>query len=179
MCIRDRRRTCAGGKLNPYARLDIGLQPTASGGAAVDASGRVLGVATPRFTRFGALVIPNGVVNRVADALLQRGHVPRGFIGVGLQPVRLPEELRQRLKLSAPGAVMVVELDSGGPAFQAGVLLGDILVSLDGKPLAHLEDVQAHLDANSIGTSLRAQLIRGGALKDLNVPIAERPVRRS
>jgi len=177
--VAGERRTWAGGKLNPYARLDVGLQPTASGGAAVDAGGRVLGVATPRFTRFGAVVIPNGVVNRVADALLQRGHVPRGFIGVGLQPVRLPEELRQRLKLSAPGAVMVVELDSSGPAFQAGVLLGDILVSLDGKPLAHLEDVQAHLDANSIGTSLRAQLIRGGALEDVNVPIAERPVRRS
>lgn len=177
--VAGERRTWTGGKLSPYARLDVGLQPTASGGAVVDAEGRLLGIATPRFTRFGAVLIPNAVVHRVVDALLQKGHIPRGFIGVGLQRVRLTEELRQQLKLSAPGAVMVIELEPGSPAIQAGVLLGDILVSLDGTPLGYLEDVQAHLDANSIGKSLRAQLIRGGALKDVSVVVGERPLGRT
>jgi S1-C subfamily serine protease len=171
------RRTWSGGRLSPYVRLDVGLQPTASGGAVVDGGGRILGVATPRLTPFGAVAIPAGVVNRVAGALLEKGHIPRGFLGVGLQPVRLPEGLRRQLNLSAPAAVMVVELEPSGPATQAGVLLGDILVSLEGKPLAHLEDVQVHLDSNSIGKPLRAQLIRGGALKDLAIVVGERSTR--
>jgi S1-C subfamily serine protease len=171
------RRTWSGGRLSPYVRLDVGLQPTASGGAVVDGGGRILGVATPRLTPFGAVAIPAGVVNRVAGALLEKGHIPRGFLGVGLQPVRLPEGLRRQLSLSASAAVMVVELEPGGPATQAGVLLGDILVSLEGKPLAHLEDVQVHLDSNSIGKPLRAQLIRGGALKDLAIAVGERSPR--
>src|SRR2546422_834789 len=77
----------------PSLRLDVGLQPTAVGGAVVDAQGRIVGIATPRFARFGAIAIPAPTVDRVIDTLLKKGHIPQGYLGVGLQPVRLPESL--------------------------------------------------------------------------------------
>jgi len=82
------RRTWTGAALTPYVRLDVGLQPTAIGGAVVDAQGRTVGIATPRFARFGAIAIPARAVDRVVDTLLKKGHIPQGYLGVGLQSVR-------------------------------------------------------------------------------------------
>jgi S1-C subfamily serine protease len=92
--VTGERRTWVGAALSPYIRLDIGLQPTAVGGAVIDASGRAIGIATPRFARFGAIAVPTATVNRVVDALLKAGHIPHGYLGVGLHPVRIPEALR-------------------------------------------------------------------------------------
>src|SRR5205085_1340334 len=82
------RRAWTGAALAPYIRLDIGLQPTAVGGAVIDAHGRLIGMATPRFARFGAIAIPAPTVSRVADVLLEKGRIPRGYLGVGLQAAR-------------------------------------------------------------------------------------------
>jgi len=76
------RRTWTGASLIPYVRLDVGLQPTAVGGAVIDASGKVVGLATPRFARFGAIAVPASSINKIADTLLQKGHIPRGYLGV-------------------------------------------------------------------------------------------------
>src|SRR6266436_6117660 len=93
--VAPERRTWPGAALAPYIRLDVGLQPTAIGGAVVDPQGRIVGIATPRFARFGAIAIPAPAVDRVVDTLLKKGHIPQGYLGVGLQPVRLPDALRQ------------------------------------------------------------------------------------
>src|SRR5258707_11007880 len=85
------RRTWTGAALAPYIRLDVGLQPTAIGGAVVDTPGRLGGIATPRFARLGATPIPAPAVDRVVDTLLKKSHIPQGYLGVGLQPVRLPD----------------------------------------------------------------------------------------
>src|SRR5215470_3294846 len=82
------RRTWTGTTLAPYVRLDVGLQPTAVGGAAIDPYGRAIGIATPRFARFGAIAVAAPTVNRVVDTLLTKGRIPRGYLGVGLQLVR-------------------------------------------------------------------------------------------
>src|SRR5258708_14589444 len=84
--VAPERRTWTGAALAPYIRLDVGLQPTAVGGAVVDSQGRTVGIATPRFARFGAIAIPAPVVDRVVDTLLKKGHIPQGYLGVGLQP---------------------------------------------------------------------------------------------
>src|SRR5207244_13347826 len=84
------RRTWAGASLAPYIRLDVGLQPTAIGGAVIDAHGAAVGVATPRFTRFGAIAVPASAINKITDTLLKKGRITRGYLGVGLQPVSLP-----------------------------------------------------------------------------------------
>jgi S1-C subfamily serine protease len=177
------RRTWTGTSLSPYIRLDVGLQPTAVGGAVVNAAGRVVGMATPRFARFGAIAIPAAAMNAVVDTLLARGHMPRGFLGVGLQSVRLPEDLRallqknqtQQNQPSQKSGAMVLQVEPGGPAGRAGLMIGDILVSLAGRPIHRVEDVQFHTHGDTIGKSLAVRLIRGGALQETAIVVGERP----
>jgi S1-C subfamily serine protease len=168
-------RSWTGADLAPYIRLDVSLQPTAVGGAVVEASGQVAGLATPRFTRFGAVAVPVPVVNRVVDTLLQKGRIPQGYLGVGLQPIRFPETLSQSLRRPEKTAVIVLEMEPNAPAHKAGMVVGDILITLGGKPVARLEDVHAQLTPETIGQSLAAQFVRGGTLQETNIVVGERP----
>ena len=172
--VASERQTWTGAALAPYIRLDLALQPTAVGGAAVDTRGKVFGIATPRFARFGAIAVPTATVNRVVDIILQKGRIPRGYLGVGLQPVRLPEALRQSLQRAEKTAAIVLEVEPQSPAHKAGILIGDILVSLEGKPVADLENVQSHLYGENIGKTLSAKIVRGGAAQTLNIVVSER-----
>jgi S1-C subfamily serine protease len=169
------RRTWTGAPLSPYIRLDVGLQPTAAGGAVIDAQGRVVGMATGRFARFGAMAVPAAAVNVVVDTLLQKGHIPRGYLGVGLQTVRVPDALRQSLQRNEKTAAIVLEVEQDGPANKAGLLIGDILVSLAGHAITRLEDVQFHVHGDTIGKPLAAKFIRGGALQEATIVVGERP----
>lgn len=169
------RRSWTGGSLSPYIRLDVGLQPTAVGGAVVDAPGRIVGIATPRFARFGAIAIPAPLIHRLVDTLLQKGRIPRGYLGIGLQTVRLPEALRNSLQRKEKTAAILLEVAPEGPANKAGLVIGDILVSLDGESVARFEDVQSHLHAENIGKPLRAKVVRGGAVQEFSITVAERP----
>jgi S1-C subfamily serine protease len=168
------RRAWTGAALAPYIRLDIGLQPTAIGGAVIDANGRAIGIGTPRFARFGAIAVPAPTVNRVVDVLLQKGRIPRGYLGVGLQPVRLPDALRRTLQRSDKTAAIVLEVEPEGPAHKAGIVIGDIFVALAGHAVTRLEDIHGQLGAESIGKSLPIQFVRGGALQEANIVVAER-----
>jgi len=168
------RRTWTGAALAPYIRLDVGLQPTAIGGAVVDAQGRIVGIATPRFARFGAIAIPAPAIDRVIDTLLKKGHIPQGYLGVGLQPVRLPEALRQSLQRSEKTAAIVLEVEPESPAHKAGIVIGDILVALAGHPVARLEDVHSQLHGEAIGKPLALKFVRGGAAQEVNIVVGER-----
>jgi len=168
------RRAWSGADLAPYIRLDIGVQPTAIGGAVVDAHSRVIGIATPRFARFGSIAVPAPTVNRIVDVLLQKGRVPRGYLGVGLQPVRLPDALRRTVKRDDKTAAIVLEVEPEGPAHKAGILIGDIFVALAGHVVTRLEDVHGQLGAESIGKSLPIKFLRGGALQEANIVVGER-----
>lgn len=168
------RRAWTGAALAPYIRLDIGLQPTAVGGAVIDANGQAIGIATPRFARFGAIAVPEPTVNRVVDTLLQKGRMPRGYLGVGLQPVRLPDAMRKTLQRADKTAAIVLEVEPEGPAQKAGIVIGDIFVALAGKPVARLEDVHGQLGAESIGKSLPVKFVRGGALQETSIVVGER-----
>jgi S1-C subfamily serine protease len=168
------RRQWGGATLSPYIRLNVGLQPTAIGGAVVDARGNVVGIATPKFARFGAIAIPAATVNRVADVLLSKGRIPRGYLGVGLQPIRLPAELTQSTQRKGKTATIVLEVAPDGPAHQAGLLIGDLLLSLDGQEVLHPGDVHSTLGPDSIGKTFVAQLLRGGELREVRISVIER-----
>lgn len=168
------RRTWTGAALAPYIRLDIGVQPTAVGGAVIDPNGQVIGIATPRFARFGAIAVPAPAVNRVVDMLLQKGRIPRGYLGVGLQPVRLPDALRKTLKRDDKTAAIVLEVEPESPAHKAGIVIGDIFVGLAGHPVTRLEDVHNQLGTESIGKLLPLKFVRGGALQEANIVVGER-----
>ena len=168
------RHTWTGASLAPYIRLDIGLQPTAVGGAVIDAHGRTIGIASPRFGRFGVTAVPAPTVNAVLDTLLQKGRIPRGYLGVGLQPVRLPDAIRQSLHREEKTAAIVLEVEPNGPAHKAGIVIGDILVSLADRSILRLEDVHAQLHAAAIGKPLALKFVRGGAVQDTSIVVGER-----
>jgi S1-C subfamily serine protease len=173
--VAPERRTWIGAPLSPYVRLDVGLQPTAVGGAVIDAYGRAIGMATPRFARFGAIAVPASAVNRVADALLRTGHIPHGYLGVGLHPIRLPDALRQTLQRNEKTAAMVIEVEPDGPAHKAGIMIGDLLISFGAQPITRVEDVHAQLAAEAIGKPVVVKLVRGGAAQEARIVVGERP----
>ena len=168
-------RTWRGGLLDHTVRLDRNLHPSFSGGPVVDAEGRVLGISTAALSRYAAVVIPASTVDRVAAELERRGHIGQGYIGVGLQPVRLPRKLRESLNLTSPTGIMIVQVEPDSPAEKAGLTLGDVLVTLDQRPVRDIDDVQIHLAGESIGKILEASVIRAGTLASVVISVGERP----
>ena len=168
-------RTWRGGRLDRYIRLDAKLFPNSSGGPVVDCRGALLGIATSGLSRIAGLAIPSSSINRTVDALLEKGYVPRGYLGIGIQPVTIPEALRATLALAGRTGIMAVNVEPGGPADRAGVLLGDILLSIGDTPLGQLEELQAFSDSGVIGKPVKASLIRAGALRQVEIIVGERP----
>jgi S1-C subfamily serine protease len=175
--VADAWRTWRGGLIDSYVRLDLTLYPGVSGGAVINAAGLVSGVATGALSRIAAVAIPRTTVERVTSELLTKGRVTRGYLGVGLQPVELPEHLRSRLKLAGTAGLIVLTVEPSGPADSAGLLIGDILVALDGKAVSDTDHVQAALGADAVGQAVNASLIRGGEVVELNIAVRERPRR--
>jgi S1-C subfamily serine protease len=173
--VANERKTWTGVSLSPYVRLDVSIQPTAVGGAVVDAAGKTFGIITPRFGRFGSTLTPAATVNSVVETLLEKGRIPRGYLGVGLQPVRLPEALRQTLKREERTAAIVLEIEPDSPANKAGLMIGDIIVSLGGDKVTRLEDIHSKLHGSAIGKPFAIGFVRGGALQTAEINVAERP----
>jgi len=172
-----RWRTWRGGEIDRLVRLDLVLYPGFSGGPLVDAAGHVVGVNPSALARDSRLAVPVTTVGRVVDELLRQGHVSRGYLGIGMQPVRLPDGLRAALGLPGDGGLIVVTVEPDGPAARAGLLLGDVLVALDGVPTADLDDVQGRLGGDRIGTTATALVVRAGARAEVRVTVGERPRR--
>ena len=161
-----------GGRIEARIQLDMRLADSEEGGPAFDGAGGWLGMTT-----FGPrgqiLVIPAATVARVAPVLLASGRVARGWLGVALRPVAVPDELRQAGG-EATG-LMVMSLSAEGPAAKAGVVAGDIILSVDGTPARRLRSVLAHLGSDSLGKTVSIRLIRGGAIIAVEATITERP----
>ena len=161
-------RTWRGGRLDQYIRLDLTMYPASSGGLVLDPSGATIGIATSALSRLAGVAIPASTVNRVLDEILSRGRVSRGYLGVGLQPVQLSEHQK---------GLIVLSLETNGPAAQAGVLVGDVLVTLAGKPVADTDEVQEAMETAGVGQQVMAGLVRGGESKQIPVTLGERPRR--
>ncbi len=170
-----RWRTWRGGEIDQLIHPDLTLYPGFSGGPLVDMAGRVVGINTSGLSRSMALAIPAATVSRLGDELVSRGRVARGYLGLGFQPVRLPTTVTQPLGLANEIGLMVVNVEPDGPAGRAGLLLGDVLVGLDGAPTADIGDVQRQLGPDRVGRTVRASVIRAGALLEVPVTVGERP----
>ena len=118
-------------------------------------------------------MIPHQTIARVLDPLLAEGRVPRGWLGVGLQPVSVPELLRG--EAGQDSGLMVVSLAAGGPAERAGILPGDILLSIDGERLRRARAIRSLLGPERIGKEAEIRLLRAGALQACRMTIAARP----
>lgn len=161
-----------GGRIEARIQLDIRLAESEEGGPVFDAAGRWLGMTT-----FGPrgqiLVLPAATVERIAPALLASGRVPRGWLGIALRPVAVPDELRE--SSGEATGLMVMSLSAEGPAAKAGIVAGDIILSVEGTSARRLRSVLAHLGSDSVGKTVALRVVRGGAVIGVEVTITERP----
>ncbi len=169
--------TWRGGQVDQFIRADVTLYPGFSGGPLVNAAGEIVGINTSGLSRSMGLTIPAATVNRVVDQLLSTGRIARGYLGLGLQPVRLPDTLKQTVGTASETGVIIISIESGGPAEQAGLFIGDIIVSLDGTPVTDTDAVQGLLGPERIGSALQAKIARGGQPVDVTITVGERPQR--
>lgn len=159
-------RSWRGGTIDQFIRLDAAIYHGFSGGALVSAAGEVLGVTSSALARGTPMAIPATTVNRVLAELLAKGHITRGYLGVGMQPVRFRD---------GNGGVIILSVEPGSPADEAGLLVGDVLVKLGSESVADTDDVQAALDPSLVGKSVVAGIVRGGVGQDIAVTVGERP----
>jgi len=161
-----------GGRLASRIALDIALARSEEGGPVLNAAGELVGMST--FGRRGQiLAIPAETIERVVPTLLAQGRVPRGWLGVTLQPVAVPHALREDAGLR--GGMMVMSVVDDAPAARAGLAAGDIVLTVNGVPALRMDKIAAQLDDTSIGRTIALRLIRGGALIALDVLISARP----
>ena len=164
-----------GGTIDNLIRVDLVLSRAAEGGALIDAHGRVVGMAVLG-PRHRVLAIPTSTIDRVVGQLLAKGHVFRGYLGAGLQPLRRGRPSHDTQPAGSARGVLVVSVDPDGPAARAGLLVGDIITTWNAKPIDRVRDVMHLLGMDSVGATVDLQLIRGGAPTTLKVALGERSV---
>ena len=143
-----------------------------AGGALLGTDGRLLGVTTAASIRGLGVVIPAGIAWRTAADVLRRGTLKRGYLGIAAQPVRVSE--KQKGAVGADEALLVVGVKSGTPADEAGLLVGDLLLSLDGQPVAATDELFDLLIGDRVGTRVPVRILRGTSVTEASVTVGER-----
>ena len=138
-------RTARGGTVDGYVRADVALYPGFSGGPLVDAQGRVIGLNSWHLAGGQELAIPAASVGAIVQTLVTQGRIRRAYLGITSQPVALPESLQRTLGLSQRTGLVIVGVEAASPAEQSGLMLGDVLVSFGGQPIADPRDLQTAL----------------------------------
>lgn len=165
-------RTPTGGMLDRYLQTDVVMYPGFSGGPLVNVSDQVLGLNTSALLRGVSLTVPLPTLRRVVEMLLTHGRVRRGYLGVGIQPVRLPAELAQQIEQET--GLLLIQVKAGGPADQGGLLLGDIIIALNDQPVPHHDALRAPLSGDWVGTAVPVRIVRAGQVQELEIVIGER-----
>jgi serine protease DegQ len=168
-------RTRGGGRVEHYVETDLALPPGFAGGLLVAASGAALGLLTPALVRGASIAVPAPTLGRVVATLLDRGRIERGFLGVGSYPAELGPVLARELGQAT--ALIAVSVEPESPAANAGMLLGDVLVAMDGRPLRQVRDLIELLDGERIGTEAALRIVRAGEPRELKVRIGARGPR--
>ncbi|HEX2914346.1 MAG TPA: trypsin-like peptidase domain-containing protein [Chloroflexia bacterium] len=165
-------RTRQGVTLDRFLQTDAIPYPGFSGGPLIDSEGAVVGVMSTGVVASVALGVPATDAWRIAETLSQQGFIKRGFLGISSQPVELPAS--QRAGRSQETGLLIVRVEENSPASRGGLMVGDILVSLDGQPASDAEDIQALLTGDRVGKTVAVEVIRGGAAQTLQVTIGQR-----
>jgi S1-C subfamily serine protease len=161
-----------GGLIDRRIALDVRLARSEEGGPIFDAAGSCIGMSTfgPRGQ---VLVIPAATIDRIVPTLLKDGRVARGWLGVALQAVAVPDALRETVDQSS--GLMVMSVVENGPAAQAGIVAGDIILSVDGTSTRRFRKIARHFGSENIGRRAELRVIRSGAVITVKTTIAERP----
>jgi S1-C subfamily serine protease len=167
-------QTWQGGQIDRFIRPDLMLYRGYSGGPLVNAQGEVLGINTTGLRRGTPITIPSSTVRRVVNELLAKGHIERPYLGVALQPVSLPEEMRAKLGLGSREGLLLVRVEDDGPAAAAELMLGDIVVEVGGKPVAHTHHLRTLLGKARVGEQVELGIVRSGERKEVTVTLGDR-----
>ena len=166
-------RSQSGGQIDQYIAIDINIRRDSAGCPLVNHSGQIVG-----FNTFGpqrrVLTIPAATVNQVVEQLQQRGKITKGYLGLGMQAIPLPENVRQQHGLSNEVGIMVVSVEPESAADQAGMTIGDVMIAFGDEKLESLRQVQTYLGPQSVGQALPIKLLRGGQLQTVTVTVGER-----
>jgi len=162
----------AGGRIDRRIVLDMTMSGREEGGPVLDAGGGLLGISTLG-PRRRVLVIPTTTVEGVLEPLLTTGRVERGWLGLALQPVLVPEAMQAEADKSR--GLMIMGVAKDGPAAQAGVLAGDILVTIGGEGVSRPANVAQRLGPEAIGQPIELRLLRAGKILSLMATVAARP----
>jgi S1-C subfamily serine protease len=167
-------RTWRGGQIDSLIRPDVQLYVGQSGSALVNEGRRVLGINSTALARNAVITIPTATIDRVVDAILERGHVPRPYLGAAMQAVPVPEASRSQFGEGIDEALLVLHVEANAPAAAAGILVGDLLLSVDGKLVHNVHGVQRQLSSLKVGDPVAVVILRGGVKMDLKVILADR-----
>jgi S1-C subfamily serine protease len=170
--IGDSWHSPRGGKIERYIELDVAPEPGFSGGLAFDSNGNAIGLSAAGLLRGVPLVLEKATLDRVVSELLAHGRVRRGYLGVGTQAVRLPDALREQLGQGA--GLLVTSVQPGSAAERSGLLLGDVLIDLEGVRLRGPSTLLSALE-NAEGRTLPLRLLRAGQQLNVDVTPGARP----
>jgi S1-C subfamily serine protease len=162
-------RTAAGADIEHYLQTDVAMYPGFSGGPLLAADGSFAGLNSSALVNGISVALPAPTIARVVETLLAHGRVPRGYLGIGIQPVRLSGTLQERAGQET--GLMVMSVEAGSPAEQAGLIQGDILVNLNGQALRQVDDLQALLSKTSVGQRVTGSIARSGATQEIAMTI--------
>ena len=165
-------RTAPRREIQQVIRTSAPMHDGFAGGAFIGADGGLSGIATAASIRGLGVVIPARIAWQSAASLVERGSLKRGYLGIVAQPVGVPE--KQRPAGGGSEALLVVGVKEGSPAAGAGLLVGDLLLSLDGVGLSSPEDLLDLLVGDRVGRPLTLRVLRGGSAVDVSVTAAER-----
>src|SRR5579872_3433903 len=168
--------TFRGKKIEAFIRPDLTLYHGFSGGALIAPDQKIIGMNTAALRRGSPLTLPYSTIKRIAPILVEKGHLPSPYLGVGLQPVRVPESLKQKLNLTQHAGALVVHVEEDGPADQAGILMGDILLKV-GEATFGEERTTSILSRLNPQQSAIVIGIRGGQQFSSNINVGQRPQR--
>ena len=161
-----------GGQIDHYLQTDAVMYPGFSGGPLIDAEQRVAGLNSSSLVSGLNLALPAPTVRRTVEAVLSGRPVRRGYLGITAQPVPLPQAVRQHLGQET--GLLLTHVEPKSPAEQSRLIQGDTLVTLNGRPVRNLAELQAVLNGDPLGQPVPARVVRAGAVRELSVTIGER-----
>jgi len=161
-----------------FIQTDAAINPGNSGGALVDANGNLIGINTAIFSRSGGslgigFAVPVSTARNVMQQLISTGQVVRGWIGV--EPQDVTDQLARTLKLPHPEGVVIIGVLRKGPADEAGVRPGDVVLDVAGKPVVNTGELLNAVAALTPGSEAAIKVLRGGKATTLQVRIGTRP----
>lgn len=167
-------RTGRGAVLEHYLVTDTVPLPGFSGGPLVNLAGEVIGINSSGLVRGASLALPARLAFAIAKTLAEHGRVRRGYLGIRSQQVDLPAQARQSVGEGQASGLLVVGIEADGPAAGGGLMVGDILIGLNGKPVATHDDLLSALVGEAAGSSAAVLVLRGGQVQTIQVQVGER-----